>query len=242
MANNTIKSWFHYYSTKEAFDLHLSNNLINSNSICFIEETSQLYTQGQFFGIARSDFASALRLINEHEKSLKNMLGIEGESVNSDAIDNFKEVIEFLKGNSKDSTLTQVLEELKSSIMSYVDPQFLDHQEEMNDISNKLEELKELLSSISNSNTPEGMLLKMQELRNEVYSAIEGMHVTMNNFYDDQNNIIKNAILPTVKRVIKLEEDVSRLESSLATETAACKIYTDKKFKELMDLILKYHP
>ena len=120
MSENKIKSWFHYYSTKEVFNLHLNNGLINPNSICFIGETSQIYAQGKFFGMDCADFSAALNLLNEHEKSLKNMLGVEGESVDSEGIDNFKEVIEFLKGIANDATLLGIIDKIQSEFNSNI--------------------------------------------------------------------------------------------------------------------------
>ena len=48
---NYIDSWFHFYDTTESFEQHRDKGLINPDSICFIKESGQVYTQNSFFGI-----------------------------------------------------------------------------------------------------------------------------------------------------------------------------------------------
>lgn len=53
---NYIDSWFHFYDTTESFEQHRDKGLINPDSICFIKESGQVYTQNSFFGICRERY------------------------------------------------------------------------------------------------------------------------------------------------------------------------------------------
>lgn len=50
-----LKNVFHLYETKASFEKNLRENLIDPNSICFIKETQEIYTQGEFFGLSTED-------------------------------------------------------------------------------------------------------------------------------------------------------------------------------------------
>lgn len=48
---NQLKEIFHLYKTKKAFEDHLNMGIINPDSICFIEETKEIFTQGNYYSI-----------------------------------------------------------------------------------------------------------------------------------------------------------------------------------------------
>lgn len=228
MANRKIKSWFHYYSTKEAFDLHLNNGLINPNSICFIEETSQLYTQNQLFGVAKSDFLNAIAKIKEHEKSLRNMLGIEGDSTEGNSIDNIKEIVAFLKGISNEKVLQEMLEEMKNSIrvtesavsaiQNLYGDEFLSKLREFVDIIlvESLQPVWDMMNTMHNEHS---------NLINELYSRNSELEQSIGDLTDNK--------IPKLTEVIY---------SQTQAEGEAAKQYTRDEIQKVMDLIHQYHP
>lgn len=84
-----IEEMFHFYETEQSFKLHLKQGVINPDSICFIKETSQIYTQGTFIGIHKQNFEVLEDKVKELEDSIKygfdaqlpNLKTINGESV-----------------------------------------------------------------------------------------------------------------------------------------------------------------
>lgn len=62
---NYIDSWFHFYDTIESFEQHRNKGLINPDSICFIKESGQVYTQNSFFGVCRERYERLEQLAKE---------------------------------------------------------------------------------------------------------------------------------------------------------------------------------
>lgn len=92
---NYIDSWFHFYDTTESFEQHRDKGLINPNSICFIKESGQVYTQNSFFGICRERYERLEQLAKELDDRFGETLAeIEQfeRDINSD-FNEFKELV-----------------------------------------------------------------------------------------------------------------------------------------------------
>lgn len=92
---NYIDSWFHFYDTTESFEQHRDKGLINPNSICFIKESGQVYTQNSLFGICRERYERLEQLAKElNDKSGEALAEIEQfkRDINAD-FDEFKELV-----------------------------------------------------------------------------------------------------------------------------------------------------
>lgn len=92
---NYIDSWFHFYDTTESFEQHRDKGLINPDSICFIKESGQVYTQNSFFGICRERYERleqlAKGLDDRFGETLAEIEQFEG-NINSD-FNEFKELV-----------------------------------------------------------------------------------------------------------------------------------------------------
>ena len=88
-----IDNWFHFYSTTESFEVHKRQGLINPDSICFLKETGQIYTQNSFFGICRERFEKLEQLVLRHDAQIKDILGIEGPSVKDGIVNNIADLV-----------------------------------------------------------------------------------------------------------------------------------------------------
>lgn len=92
---NYIDSWFHFYDTTESFEQCRDKGLINPDSICFIKESGQVYTQNSFFGICRERYERLEQLAKELDgrfgKTLAEIEQFERD-INSD-FNKFKELV-----------------------------------------------------------------------------------------------------------------------------------------------------
>lgn len=66
-----IDKLFHLYETTESFTDHLKAGLINPDSICFLHETQQLYTQGFFIGVEKARYDRIEKDVREIYKILE---------------------------------------------------------------------------------------------------------------------------------------------------------------------------
>lgn len=92
---NYIDSWFHFYDTTESFEQHRDKGLINPDSICFIKESGQVYTQNSLFGICRERYERLEQLAKElNDRSGGTLAEIEQSKrdINAD-FDEFKELV-----------------------------------------------------------------------------------------------------------------------------------------------------
>lgn len=138
---NYIENWFHFYNTTESFEVHRKQGLINPDSICFLRETAQIYTQGHLFGICKERFEKLEELILEHETKLKDILGVEGQSVDDGIINNMADIVDFLSGFTDEDNLKEFIEAIKKSLSDKIDT-----LEE--DINSELEELRNLINAV----------------------------------------------------------------------------------------------
>lgn len=105
-----IKNRFHLYKTKESFKVHRKQGLINPDSICFIEETHQIYTQGSYYSPSLCEFEAIKEAILEHEAKLNNIIGIEGHSVDDGIVNNMADIIDFLDGFTDQDNLKDYID------------------------------------------------------------------------------------------------------------------------------------
>lgn len=137
MNGNIIPEIFHYYKDLSVFQAHLEAGRIGPDSICFIEETKQIYTQGAFFGICLNRFLKLEQMAQLHDMFIKNILGEEGPSVNDGAIDNLKELWAFLDGfTEEDDSLKTILDNMKSAL-----------EEQMRQLSEAMEQQRQELEN-----------------------------------------------------------------------------------------------
>lgn len=117
---NYIENWFHFYATTESFEVHRKQGLINPDSICFLEETGQIYTQNSFFGICRERYERLEQLVLEHDAKIRDILGIEGPSVKDGIVNNIADLVNFLDGFTDEDNLKDFLEAMKTALESQI--------------------------------------------------------------------------------------------------------------------------
>lgn len=70
---NYIDKLFHFYETTKSFQIHLRQGVISPNSICFLKETGQIYTQGTFIGVCKERFEALELRVLELEAKLNKL-------------------------------------------------------------------------------------------------------------------------------------------------------------------------
>lgn len=128
-----IKKRFHLYTTLKDFEEHRENSMIDPDSLVFIKETLQIYTQGTVFGLSKLVFDELLQKVEE----LKEL--IEGNE-ESDNIDSLLTIIEFLKGYNTSDSLKNLIDALEGLIA-----------ENKQSIKDLKEEVKEIKNSVGNA-------------------------------------------------------------------------------------------
>lgn len=104
-----IKKRFHLYTTLKDFEEHKENDLINPDSLVFIKETLQIYTQDTFFGLSKLEFDALIAKVEELENTISG-------NEESDNLDSFQKIVEFLKDYKSSDTLKGLLDTLEKSI------------------------------------------------------------------------------------------------------------------------------
>lgn len=132
--NRYIDEWFQFYETTASFEAHRNNGFINPDSICFLMETGQIYTQNSYFGICKKEFDQLVFLVNQHTSLLKNIMGIEGPSVDDGNINNLRDIEAFLRGISTDTSLAEMITSLETALR-------LSIKEVSDELQNKYREL-----------------------------------------------------------------------------------------------------
>lgn len=100
-----IDKFFHLYPTLDNFHDSRDHDRINPDSICFIEETGQIYTQTGYYGINKKVFTELSDYVTTLGQRLNNALGTLGDSVNNNIIDNLQDIADFLEGFTENDTL-----------------------------------------------------------------------------------------------------------------------------------------
>ena len=113
---NYIKKWFHFYETTDSFLVHKRQGFISPDSICFIKQTGQLYAQGSLFGICSERYNTLEQLVYTHDAKMKDILGIEGPSVDDGAINNLSDIIKFLDGFTDQDNLKECISAVQRAL------------------------------------------------------------------------------------------------------------------------------
>lgn len=116
-----IDKWFLYFGTEDSFKAHLEKNFINPESICFIEQTGQLYTNGKFFGICKEDFNQLKSVVFNHTRMIQNILGLEGPSVGDGIINTLKDIQDFLNGFTTEDNLNDYINQIKFALQGSIE-------------------------------------------------------------------------------------------------------------------------
>lgn len=161
-----IDDWFHFYETSASFEAHKNNGFINPDSICFLRETGQIFTQGNYFGICKQEFEELVFLVSQHTAMLKNIMGVEGPSQGDKVINNLKDIENFLSGISTDETLNGMLKALENALRKSIGLV-------QNDLNGKYNELKIKITNLESELDQEVDLLnsKIQKNATDIRSA-----------------------------------------------------------------------
>lgn len=116
-----IENMFHFYETYKSYEVHVKQGLVNPCSICFIEDTHQIYTHGVPFGICRERFERLEEMVVAHEAKLNNILGIEGPNVGDGAINTIADITSFLDGFTEEENLKDLLDAFKEVILKQIE-------------------------------------------------------------------------------------------------------------------------
>lgn len=108
-----LDEMFHLYNTLESFNTHKDLGVINPNSICFIVETSQIYTQGTFFGVSIKVFDELAKFVSDINDRLNNVEGVNDGDPDG-TIGSLREVLKFLEGYSEDTNLKTIIDTLRT--------------------------------------------------------------------------------------------------------------------------------
>lgn len=111
---------FHFYDKEKTFKEHRDAGLINPDSICFIKETHQIFTQGTIFGVDTDIFTRLSEMVAAHDSLIKNALGIEGTSVGNYKLDNIEDFKKFLDDYDTDDTLKSIITETKQALGRHI--------------------------------------------------------------------------------------------------------------------------
>lgn len=194
MENRYIESWFQFYETSATFKAHLDGGFINPDSICFLKETNQVYTQGTFFGVCSKEFRELVFLVGNHDAMLKNIIGSEGPSVDDGIINNLKEIENFLSGISTDETLTGMLDALNNALTESINDVAKDLDKKYKELSikivnltNDLEERSDRINAdiARNKSDIDSLRIKNEALESTVRAHLvewEGFKATYNTF------------------------------------------------------------
>lgn len=148
-----IDNIFHFYETTEAFDIHKKQGLISPASICFLNQTGQIYAQGSLFGICRERYEELEQVVLAHEAKINELLG-KGDTEGDGAINNLNDVINFLDGFTEDDNLKDVIDALKKNIQAQITLVENSLNAKLSkiekDVETSLNEAKDLISSAEN--------------------------------------------------------------------------------------------
>lgn len=193
---NYIDKWFHFYDTTESFELHRKQDLINPDSICFLKETSQIYTQGTLFGICKERYERLEQLVYEHDAKINNILGIEGPSINDGIVNNIADIVNFLDGFTDEDNLKDFLNAMKSVL-----------EAQINEVNNTLSDrITALADEIHNDS---------ESLHNAI-NAINSQIATIDTRLDDHNlaiSALNNSLASHIREYNLLKTNYDNFKS-----------------------------
>lgn len=107
-----IKDLFHWYGTTASFMTHKKMGLIPCDSIAFLGQTGQIYTQGEILGVSTEEFKVFKDIVTNIEK-----LFTEGAE---DTIDNIYDMLHFLQGYTGDDRLKIIIDKITDALNSHI--------------------------------------------------------------------------------------------------------------------------
>lgn len=173
---NYIDNVFQFYDTTESFELHKKQGLISPDSICFLRETSQIYTQNNLFGICRERFLTLEQLVQGHEAKINNILGVEGPSVGDGIVNNITDLVTFLDGFTDEDNLKEFLDNLEEVLRTEIVAMKNYLYAEIEELSYKVKKNTEDINSAMNR-------LDSHE------SSITTLTVSLNSLLNDYHNL-----------------------------------------------------
>lgn len=115
-----LENWFHFYSTEELFNYHKEQELISPSSICFIDETGQIYTNESFFGIDKRDYAELKEFVQDIDSRVRKILGTDVPDCHVGPVSNLKDILKVLDGFQNNENLKEIIKNIEDSIVKQV--------------------------------------------------------------------------------------------------------------------------
>ena len=135
-----IDKILHFYSTFESFSQHKESNLISPDSLCFIEESGQIYTQGSLLGVDTRVFKIIVDEVHKHSELFDSLLKSDEEDNKGKVIKSLTDVIKFLDGYTKDDNLKETINLMKTSLTNSI-----------SDIKSDISNITSLISDLNSS-------------------------------------------------------------------------------------------
>lgn len=199
-----IQQRFQLYKTLEGFNTNFDKGIIDKESICFIEETGQIFAQLSFYSIDKNLFSTIHELVITHDKYLKDILGIEGESLNSEYLANLKDLLSFTEGYLKDQKLRDLFSSIEESLKEDIRQAISELQDELDEfkdsVSDAFDEVSSSMEDLNfnvnlNSEAIAGIeeyLLVLEEnfvgITNDLYQELNALREDYNTFVTNINN------------------------------------------------------
>lgn len=232
---NYIDNWFHFYETTVSFEVHRERGLINPDSICFLKETGQIYTQNSFFGICRERFEKLEKLVLEHDAKIKNILGIEGPSVNDGIINNIADLVDFLDGFTDQDNLKDFLNSMRNALEAQINEVNKVLSERLtaleDNIKNDSDELNAAIDSINSKIDTINIRLDAHDVSISTLSTALTSHVREYNLLKTNYENFKSY---ATTKFSSIDSSISSLTTSLNTLQKRF-IELDDKFDEVED-------
>ena len=207
-----ISNFFHFYETIDSFEAHKRQNVINPDSICFIKESSQIYTQGTLFGICKSRFESIENMVKEHEIILKNILGDEGPSVPTSTIDNLKDIIEFLSGFTTDDNLKVIVENMIETVKTEVSVITAELSQKVNSVIDTVNGLQPQIDSLRSNIAAQNSVI---ELINNRTDATQRTVVLLQDSFESLRTYVNGVSNDVDNRLSQMEATIRSMNSMI---------------------------
>ena len=207
-----ISNFFHFYETIDSFEAHKRQNVINPDSICFIKESSQIYTQGTLFGICKSRFESIENMVKEHEIILKNILGDEGPSVPTSTIDNLKDIIEFLSGFTTDDNLKVIVENIIETVKTEVSVITAELSQKVNSVIDTVNGLQPQIDSLRSNIAAQNSVI---ELINNRTDATQRTVVLLQDSFESLRTYVNGVSNNVDNRLSQMEATIRSMNSMI---------------------------
>ena len=249
-----IDNFFHLYETVESFEVHKNQGLINPDSICFIEESGQIYAQGNLYGICKDRYEKLELLVQSLNASINNIKGEEGPSVGNGIVDNIKDIVNFLDGFTDEDNLMDFITDVKLALINQI-------KELSDSVDNRLNILRMQLQAIdSKVNTAIDRIDNnekvVDQINNTVNSHIEEYllhkenYESFKSYIEDRLSAI-NASIDSINRAMGVmnnsisqidyrstsnEKEIAKLQKYMDEVKAALQETTDKFTQTILDI------